>query len=377
MKELPQRRVRLLYLVHDLTDPAVRRRIQMLKAGGAEVRLAGFRRTPEPVHAVEGIAAFDLGRTENLKLISRVCSIVKAAVRLPSVVKHAGKPDVILARNLETLVLAGLLAGSRRRLAYEVLDIHRLLLGRTAPSAVLRSVERLAARSVDLIIVSSPAFLQAYFIPRWPKLPPVRLVENKPLEAARAGRQRGQAAGSPWRIGWFGMLRCQRSLDVLCALTRTPGLQMEVILRGRPTLELFSDFHGQIAATPGVSYLGAYDPDDLAAHYADIHLAWTIDFYEEGQNSAWLLPNRLYESLYWGAVPIALQSVQTGRWLEEHRVGLRVADVEEDLSVRLRGLTAEVYCEHLQRVAAVAEDALTCSAGECRELVDALAGPQA
>ncbi|TIU76079.1 MAG: glycosyl transferase family 1, partial [Mesorhizobium sp.] len=35
----------VLYLVHDVSDPAVRRRIQMLKAGGAGVTLAGFRRT--------------------------------------------------------------------------------------------------------------------------------------------------------------------------------------------------------------------------------------------------------------------------------------------------------------------------------------------
>ena len=31
----------VLYLVHNLTDPAVRRRILMLEAGGAQVSLAG------------------------------------------------------------------------------------------------------------------------------------------------------------------------------------------------------------------------------------------------------------------------------------------------------------------------------------------------
>ena len=34
----------VLYLVHDLFDPAVRRRVMMLRAGGAKVTLAGFRR---------------------------------------------------------------------------------------------------------------------------------------------------------------------------------------------------------------------------------------------------------------------------------------------------------------------------------------------
>ncbi|TIW45452.1 MAG: glycosyl transferase family 1, partial [Mesorhizobium sp.] len=51
----------VLYLVHDVSDPAVRRRIIMLKAGGAQVTLAGFRRIASPVADVEGLRPIDLG----------------------------------------------------------------------------------------------------------------------------------------------------------------------------------------------------------------------------------------------------------------------------------------------------------------------------
>ena len=37
----------ILYLVHDLSDPAVRRRVIMLQAGGAKVTVAGFRRAQD------------------------------------------------------------------------------------------------------------------------------------------------------------------------------------------------------------------------------------------------------------------------------------------------------------------------------------------
>ncbi|TIW13849.1 MAG: glycosyl transferase family 1, partial [Mesorhizobium sp.] len=53
----------VLYLVHDVSDPAVRRRIIMLKAGGAQVTLAGFRRIASPVADVEGLRPIDLGAT--------------------------------------------------------------------------------------------------------------------------------------------------------------------------------------------------------------------------------------------------------------------------------------------------------------------------
>ena len=42
----------ILYFVHDLADPAVRRRVLMLQAGGALVTLAGFRRDDNALAAI-------------------------------------------------------------------------------------------------------------------------------------------------------------------------------------------------------------------------------------------------------------------------------------------------------------------------------------
>ena len=36
--------MRIAYFVHDLSDPAVGRRVRMLRTGGAEVTVLGFRR---------------------------------------------------------------------------------------------------------------------------------------------------------------------------------------------------------------------------------------------------------------------------------------------------------------------------------------------
>ena len=71
-----------------------------------------------------------------------------------------------------------------------------------------------------------------------------------------------------------------------------------------------------------------------------MHFVWAIDYFEEGLNSRWLLPNRLYEGVAHGAVPIALADVATGDWLRQRGVGLLVDDSLADLSVRLRGLDA-------------------------------------
>ena len=50
----------VLYLVHDVSDPAVRRRVKMLRAGGARITLAGFRRTPSPIADIDGLVPVDV-----------------------------------------------------------------------------------------------------------------------------------------------------------------------------------------------------------------------------------------------------------------------------------------------------------------------------
>jgi len=45
-------------------------------------------------------------------------------------------------------------------------------------------------------------------------------------------------------------------------------------------------------------------------------------FLRGGQNSTWLLPNRLYEGCRHGAVPIALAGTETAHFLEDRKIGL-------------------------------------------------------
>src|SRR6188472_2158619 len=67
--------LRIAYFVHDLTDPAVARRIRMLQAGGADIGLLGFRRG-ETLARIEGVEPVDLGRTYDSRLIQRALKVV-------------------------------------------------------------------------------------------------------------------------------------------------------------------------------------------------------------------------------------------------------------------------------------------------------------
>ncbi|MFO1146989.1 MAG: glycosyl transferase family 1 [Alsobacter sp.] len=370
----------VLYIVHDTSDAAVLRRVKMLEAGGGEVRLAGFRRSDA---CPDGVA--DFGQTHAAKLIWRAMAVLRICLQNRRHAPLACRADAIICRNLESLVIGWLLrrsAGSRARLVYEVLDIHRAMLGRGFPSRMLRLLERRLAASCSLVITSSPAFVQSYFDSINPLGVPVRLVENKVFPEAAAARA-GQsvrlplpAGGEPIVIGWFGVIRCRKSLAILSELARLMEGRLKVVIRGKVADHEFDDFAGTVERHPHLEYKGPYrNPDDLPLIYGDIDFSWAIDFFEEGQNSSWLLPNRLYEGCLYGAVPIALESVETGRWLAARGIGLVLPSVEPaDIAGVLGHLDPSRRAELAAAVRRLPATTWSASASECRDIVGDVLG---
>ncbi|RWN46146.1 MAG: glycosyl transferase family 1 [Mesorhizobium sp.] len=371
----------VLYLVHDVSDPAVRRRITMLRAGGAQVTLAGFRRTANPIADIEGLRPIDLGATRDGRFGQRLAAVAKAAVSIGSKLGGMPKPDLIIARNLEMLALARRARsafGASVPIVYECLDIHRLVLRNDVLGKALRATERFLARDVKLLVTSSPAFIANYFKPFGQVAAPIELVENKYFEAATilpgAPETEESPVGPPWRIGWFGALRCRRSLELLADFSRRMEGRFEIVLRGRPALSEFPDFHGFVEAEPWLSFLGPYrNPEDMAAIYNDVHFSWAIDFFEAGQNSEWLLPNRLYEGCRFGAVPISMGNTETGRFLKQQDIGVLLPQASpEGLEAVLGKMEEHRFARLKERVLARNPRTWSYDRSDCRALVERL-----
>jgi succinoglycan biosynthesis protein ExoL len=367
--------LKVLVLAHDLSDAAIQRRVSMLRAGGARVMVAGFRRTPDAIREVAGCRVVDLGRTYAARFFRRTVSIARETALLS---RHRGlfeNADVVLARSLEMLAIA--VRGRSLRhpapvLIYESLDIHRLLLRRDAVGAAMRALEGRLARHASAVVTSSPAFVSGYFNELSRVKLPIKLMENKifdPLPAFTSKEERN--SGPRWKIGWFGIIRCKRSLHILADLARQSAGQIEIVIRGRPYRDQFGDFEKLAAAIPGVRFGGPYKLADLPAMYREVHFNWAIDMFEEGLNSAWLLPNRLYEGGAYNCVPIADEAVESGRFLKRLGVGVML---RQPLGVALADffaqLTAEKYRALESAVADVPRKTWVCTAEDCQALVD-------
>ena len=374
------RLLRILYLVHNLSDPAVARRVCMFEIGGAEVELAGFRRADAPQMQFPQARLVELDITHDGKMLHRLWATLRARYTVRGWARPLHRPDVIVARNLEMLAIAeGLLSlwDDPPALVYECLDLHRLMLREDRLGQAMRRIEQRLMRPASLLIVSSPAFLDHYFDDQG--APPAVMLENKVLAPGAGAQGKNPVLRqdfSPLRIGWFGALRCEISLHALAGLACAMEGRIEVSLRGRPALTEFADFHGLTASTPHLYFLGPYAyPDDLAPIYSQVHFAWAIDFFEEGQNSRWLLPNRIYEGCLNGAIPIALAGTETAAFLERHGIGVVLPDIAPQTLIDLfAGMTPERVSTLARDVAAIDPDAFRCEPGECVALVKRLAG---
>ena len=369
----------VLYLVHDLTDPAVSRRVAMLEAGGARVAVAGFRRDDRTAPTrLGGSVPIDLGVTRDGKFAQRIAAVAAAALALRARLSAVDQPDIIIARHLEMLALADRAKGlfpARPAIVYESLDIHRLLLAGNAVGRAMRAAERRFARSAQLLLTSSPAFLRDYFEPHGQLDAPTLLLENKVLDLNGLSlAPKRPTSGEPWKIGWFGALRCARSLDTLIDLTRRLDGRVELVLRGRPAYDAIPDFDALAKAAPHVTFHGPYrNPDDLEAIYGEVHFNWAIDFFEEGLNSEWLLPNRLYEGGRHGAIPIARAGTETARFLADRGIGIVLDTCSADELVRVfSNLNAAGFAAHRARVDAIDPATWTATRSDCEALVSRL-----
>ena len=305
----------------------------MLQLACPNALLVGYRRD-QAAERLDNTDTLILGETHDGKFAQRA---VAALMSVFPVVKmlRTGDFDAILVRNIEqmfTLRLAMILSGKPRfQIVYECLDIHRLLVSTGAKGWLIRRIEKWAAGPASFVLTSSPGFIREYFQSISKLKKPILLVENKifpPIEDHELNQPVSRKA-VPERecvtIGWFGILRCQKSLDLLDRLTRYFDGEVRVVLRGKPSARELPEFERLVQDSPWIEYQGPYkSPEDLHRIYSEVDLVWAIDFFEEGMNSEWLLPNRLYEGGRFGAVPINREGTESAKWCNARRIGVNI-----------------------------------------------------
>ncbi len=316
----------IAFFGHNVNDAAIARRAAAFQKAGHEV--IGYmprRGAAKPVPWTH----VDLGETFDGAYWQRIKSIRSSLRILRDHKEDLKRATILYARNLDMLALA---VSLRRKLRlktpiiYECLDVHHRLTGNALSAQTLRRVERALLRQASLVVISSPRFDTEHFRKYYPRLGRTFLIENRLIDAPdlppRPSSAISEATG-PLRIGWFGNLRCRRSLDLLLNLARSYPHDVDITLRGYPARTVIPNLEAELDGISNITFHGRYEaPKDLEAIYAEVDLVWAGDWYEDEANSVWLLPNRIYEGGYFGGPALAPAGTETARWIAENGVGL-------------------------------------------------------
>lgn len=344
----------LAFFAHERGDARVRKRIAALQDQGWWVTGFTFHRERDQEDRPPTWDNVHLGTTYNRRYLQRLWALAASLGVMWRHRRELRACRVIYVVNTDNalLALAGrFLAGSTAPLVLELADIQPVMTGDGPVSKVLRAVERFVLRKSALLVTTSPGFVRAYFDPVQRHAGEIFLLENKvyPSAALPAPASAGGpvAGGKPWVVGCFGALRCRRSLELMKAIaTRLQG-KVRFVLRGYPAGTIADGFHDLIRDVPGIEFGGAYQyPGDLAGMYAGVDFNWAFDESDPNGNSAWLLPNRIYEGGCFGVPAIAGAATETGRWIDGSRVGWTFAEpLEESLTGFFAGLEAADWAD--------------------------------
>jgi succinoglycan biosynthesis protein ExoL len=356
----------LVLFTPDITETSTIKRAHELLSHGFDVVVFGFRRDRYNCAYVPRWPHVELGRTADRRYWHRLGSLLRAGRILLRQRGVLARASLLYARNIDQLLLALLMRRLFRPQAavvYEVLDVQPTLTGRGVLSRALRLVERACLRHVRLLVVSSPGFMQNYYLPTQRYRREWYLLENKldpstlPSAAARppAGPRKRRDGPYKWVVGYFGLVRGDPTFELMERLAARFRDQVLFKIRGVLTTVDRQRFSAMLARNPNMVYEGEYvSPTDLAAIYGEVDFAWALDLEHVQHNSRWLLPCRFYEAGLHGVPCLAAHGFEVGRMIERLGAGWTFdAPLEHSLATFFESLSDGAYAAIRSRLASL------------------------
>lgn len=311
------------------TDPRINRRLRAARQLGIRQVAFSFQRESFAGSTVEDAVLTSLGFVHHGRYLRRVLALGRA---LGVLLRHASslrKASVIYAFGTDCMVLAVVaslvLRISRTPIVYEIADVRGVMLGSGVRARCMRLVERWGMRRVRQVVVTSTRYRDEYLVgmQRFPA-DRVQVVENKLFPPVPAPHAVAPWTGArPAVIGCFGLIRFQESWDALVALAKRYPDRLSVYIRGFPMG--IHGFEEDIGACDNITFGGAYSsPDELAEIYGCVDVAWVVYGVGDDQQRKWMLPNRFFESIYYGVPQVANRGSLLSARIDELGIGYSV-----------------------------------------------------
>ncbi len=308
--------------------PRDSKRIDMLQEEGFDVQVCSFIR---PYHngRIPRVKIHYLGEIAHGQYLKRVLVMCKS---LFTVRKQLKKADLIYCSGLDMAILALIgQIGLSKKIIIEIGDIREIQCSNALSAKVFRLLDRFVCNRASLIVVTAADFWNEYYLKILGVKTKGLVLENK-LEPHELRVKEPSIPSSKIRIGYFGLLRCQWSLEVLLYLVDRYSEKFEIVLAGIPfgNSEI-KNYFDKLCESSSVKYLGEYkSPNDLPKLYSEIDIVWGCypEIQENDWNLKWARPNRFYESCFFGKPIISRFGSNDGVFISKNHTGLLIDEID-------------------------------------------------
>jgi succinoglycan biosynthesis protein ExoL len=342
--------LRILTVLPVLGQPRDSKRIDMLVSLGFDVSVAAFNRAYHSGR-VPSRPTQIIGTISHGKYLQRIGRLITALPKLRRAMRdrdivYASSPDMAL-----LAMIAGMFMG--KKFILEVGDVREIQTAEGLKGRLVRIVDRVLTNRCSLLVVTAVGFLDNYYRNWLRSNVPAIVVENKleaSLTVARPEAVRGNLPQGrpfidrPLRIGYFGLLRCQWTWDVLKAFALKHPKDVQIVMAGYPMEP--ADIAEQAKSIPNVIYSGEYkSPNDLPRLYGGVDIVWACYKFigPRDWNLKWARPNRFYESCYFGRPLISRLGSSDSKEVDRLKIGFNIQTHEiSEVVTELESITAEM-----------------------------------
>lgn len=314
----------ILFVLPVLSDSYYRKRIEKLSEIDVHCTVLGFERDHYP-GKTWAIPTESLGKIQHGRYFRRIGILIRSVFKIR---KAAKNQDAIYAYNLDILWiswLATLFQPGNIKIVYDVADIRAILVEKGFVSSVLRTFERFLLKRTSIVVVASPAYVDGYFKSIQQADNTYFVIENKVDKDHLPDQTEFLQPGSKKEtitIGYFGMLRCERSLQVLKELIANNNGRIRLLLRG-----IFlntGNYEEEFKKLEYTHYGGPFVyPDDLGEMFGATDLIWGAHF-QTKPNKKWAIVNRLYQACYFKRPLIVQAGSQNAKLVNRFNIGREI-----------------------------------------------------
>lgn len=334
----------ILFFTTALEHTTFRKTARMLKNEGAEIKMVGFTRQNFPV-SNDNISTQTFGTVHHGNYLKRLFILFSSAIKLR---KMSRNYDVLYVFTLDTLLIAFLSTIFKKRvIVYQIQDIRPVFFGDSLKAKIFRFLEGWLLKKVDHLVVSSIDYYSKYILKHYDySESKLSVIENKleyDLAKNHETTNTDLITENSVTIGYFGVLRCKKSWEILRSITEANNGKKRLYVRGKPVV--INDINEQANNCDYITYDGVYkSPDDLADIYGNVDIVWAAYPYSHEKEGNWQMARtiRFYEACaFYKPVVVQLGTPQAAE-VRKHNIGM-VLDMgdEESAIEKLNSISPE------------------------------------